>query len=63
MPDPEGRAEDDGWIMTLVYDGATKTTSLSILDARAIQDGPISMLRLGENLGTTFHGCWIPASV
>ena len=57
---PDANEEDDGWIMTIVHDGATKTTEIPILDARAIQDGPICTLRLQENAGITFHGCWIP---
>ncbi len=58
---PGGRDEDDGWIMTIVHDGASRTTEIPILDARAIEDGPICTLRLHENAGITFHGCWIGA--
>ncbi len=61
VPRPEGKEEDDGWIMTLVYDSATGSTEVPVFDARAIGDGPICTMRLGENAGTTFHGCWIPA--
>jgi len=60
VPCGDGAAEDDGWVMTLVHDGATKTTQIPIFDARAIDDGPLCTLRLHENAGITFHGCWIP---
>ncbi len=58
---PGSRDEDDGWIMTIVHDGASQSTEIPILDARAIEDGPVCTLRLHENAGITFHGCWIPA--
>jgi all-trans-8'-apo-beta-carotenal 15,15'-oxygenase len=61
VPHPEGSAEDDGWILTVVYNGVSHSTEIPILDARAVQDGPICTLRLHENAGTTFHGCWIAA--
>ena len=34
MPRPGGTAEDDGWVMTLVYDAEQQRTRLAILDAR-----------------------------
>jgi all-trans-8'-apo-beta-carotenal 15,15'-oxygenase len=61
VPRPAAAAEDDGWIMTVVHDASTRTTQIPILDARAIADGPVCTLHLHENMGTTFHGCWIPA--
>ncbi len=57
---PDSRGEDDGWIMTVVHDADSRSTEIPILDARAIEDGPVCTIRLQQNAGTTFHGCWIP---
>jgi carotenoid cleavage dioxygenase-like enzyme len=37
------QAEDDGWVMALVYDSATDRTKLAILDARKLS-GELSRL-------------------
>lgn len=55
-------AEDDGWLMAFVHDGATSETEVAILDARCVADGPICTLKLRENAGITFHGTWVPAA-
>ena len=39
MPRPGGTAEDDGWVMALVYDADEERTRLAILDARNLSGG------------------------
>jgi all-trans-8'-apo-beta-carotenal 15,15'-oxygenase len=55
-------AEDDGWLMGFVHDGATSETEVAIIDARRVADGPVCTLKLRENAGITFHGTWVPAA-
>lgn len=39
VPRPGGTAEDDGWVMSLVYDADEQRTRLAILDARNLSGG------------------------
>ena len=38
--DPDGTAEDDGWLLNVVYDDDRDATDLVVLDARDIAAGP-----------------------
>ena len=39
MPRPGGVAEDDGWVLALVFDGALERSQLVILDAQRLSGG------------------------
>jgi carotenoid cleavage dioxygenase len=54
-------AEDDGYLLTLVYDQACNATELVILDARNIQDEPVARVPLPHRVPYGFHGNWVPA--
>lgn len=59
-PRPGSTAEDDGWILVQVYDGARSRTDLAILDARAIHKGPVAVVPIPVLLPYGFHGCFEP---
>lgn len=59
-PDPDGRAEDDGWLLTFVSDRATAASDLVVLDARAIAAGPIARVRIPRRVPIGFHANWFP---
>lgn len=40
VPRPGGTAEDDGWVMSLVFDSQARRTKLAILDARQLSGAP-----------------------
>ena len=44
--DPQGSAEDDGWLLNAVYDAATERTDVCVLDARDVAAGPIARVHL-----------------
>ena len=60
-PDPDGRAEDDGWLVNAVYDSATDRTDVCVLDARAVDAGPIARVHLPHRMPFGFHANWFAA--
>lgn len=61
-PRPGASAEDDGFLLVLVYDGEKAKTDLAILDARAVQKGPVAVVPLPVLLPYGFHGCFEPSA-
>ena len=45
-PDPDGTAEDDGWLLSFVTDRATEKSELVILDARDVAGAPVARARV-----------------
>ncbi|HSF85827.1 MAG TPA: carotenoid oxygenase family protein [Acidimicrobiia bacterium] len=60
-PRPGATAEDDGYVMSFVYDAATERSELVILDAADITGGPIGRVLLPVRIPNGFHACWVPA--
>jgi carotenoid cleavage dioxygenase-like enzyme len=58
---PDGDGEGEGWLMTFVYDHARDTTDLVILDALAVERGPVAEIRMPSRVPYGFHGLWVPA--
>lgn len=58
VPDPDGTAEDDGWLMSVVSDRATENSELAILDARDVKAGPIARVQLAARVPIGFHANW-----
>lgn len=53
-------AEDDGWVLTLVYDPASDASNVTVLDARDISTGPLARAWFDHHLPPTFHGAFAP---
>jgi len=58
VADPDGTAEDDGWLMSFVSDRATEQSELVILDARDIASGPVARVKMARRVPIGFHGNW-----
>jgi carotenoid cleavage dioxygenase len=56
-----GGVEGEGWLLSGVYDGATGASHLAILDASAVEAGPLARACLPHRMPMGFHGCWIAA--
>lgn len=56
----EGGAEDEGWLLTYVFDDTRRVTDLCVLDATRVADGPIARVHLPRRVPHGFHGDWIP---
>ncbi|MBM3660734.1 MAG: hypothetical protein FJW95_14715 [Actinobacteria bacterium] len=56
--DPDGTAEDDGWLLNAVYYDDRDTTDLVVLDARDVASGPIATVHLPRRMPFGFHANW-----
>ena len=61
VPKPGATAEDDGWLMAFVYDSATHTSDVVLLEAADIDAGPIAAIHLPLRVPFGFHVNWVPA--
>lgn len=59
IPRPNAQAEDDGWILALIYNAARQCSDLIILDAQDIAKGPIARLKLQHHVPYGLHGSFI----
>ena len=55
---PRGQAEDDGFLLTFVYDKARDESDLVVLDAADLEGEPVATIALGQRLPPLFHGIW-----
>jgi carotenoid cleavage dioxygenase-like enzyme len=60
VPRADGHDEDDGWILSVVYDAATDGSELCILDAQDITGPEIARIHLPQRVPFGFHGNWVP---
>jgi carotenoid cleavage dioxygenase len=60
VPSPDGRGEDEGWLMAYVHDEATGISELVTLDATDVAAGPIARVRLPQRVPYGFHATWLP---
>lgn len=57
---PNSTDEDDGWILTLVYDAAHDRSDVVILDAQDLNKGAIARLHLKHHVPYGLHGSFAP---
>lgn len=57
-PDPQGSAEDDGWVLTMSTDRLTERSELVVLDARDLGAGPVARVRVPRRVPIGFHANW-----
>ncbi len=60
VPRSDDAAEDDGWVMSLVYDRGTDRSDLVILDAQDFSGEPVATVHLPQRVPFGFHGNWVP---
>jgi carotenoid cleavage dioxygenase-like enzyme len=54
-------AEDEGWLISFVYDAGRDTSELVILDAQNFEGEPVAVIEMPRRIPFGFHGNWIPA--
>lgn len=59
VPRSGTNAEDDGWLLSLVYDSNHHRTDLVILDAQRLAQGPVARLHFRLHLPHGFHGQFV----
>ena len=60
IPRASARSEDDGYLMTYVYDTNRDASDLAIFDAQDLERGPVASVHLPVRVPYGFHGNWIP---
>ena len=56
----QGGAEDDGYLLSLLFNGKEKKSEFVIFDAKDIAKGPISRQELPVKVPFGLHGNWVP---
>ena len=60
---PGAAAEDEGWILSYVYDPKRNLSDVVILDAQDFAGEPIATIRLPVRVPFGFHGGWAPDQI
>lgn len=55
---PGATKEDDGWLLTVMFDSGTQDCHLVILDAQHLEAGPVASLKFRDPVPSGLHGCW-----
>lgn len=50
VPRPGATEEDDGWVLTMVYDCHSDRSQLVILDASKLKAGPVARIKLPHRI-------------
>jgi len=59
----DGKSDDEGWLLTMVYDATRGASDLYVLDASSLGRRPQAIIHLPESVELPFrsHGTWISA--
>jgi carotenoid cleavage dioxygenase len=60
VPRSADAAEDDGWVLTTVYDATTGRSDVVIVHAQDFTGAPVATIHLPARVPFGFHGSWIP---
>ncbi|HVA07765.1 MAG TPA: carotenoid oxygenase family protein [Acidimicrobiales bacterium] len=60
VPRDATASESDGWVLSLVYNGATDSSALYVLHAGDIRGEPQAVVHLPQRVPVGFHGNWVP---
>jgi carotenoid cleavage dioxygenase len=63
VPRPGGKAEDDGWLVTYVYDRASNKSEMIVIDGQDFTARPVARVLLPARVPYGFHGTWLPGKV
>lgn len=59
VPSADSDAEDDGWILSYVFDPERGATDLVVLAAQDLSGGPVARVHLPVRVPVGFHGNWV----
>jgi carotenoid cleavage dioxygenase len=54
--------EDDGYLVSFVWNANTARSEVQVFDARRVHNGPLARVRLPQRVPVGFHATWMPAS-
>jgi all-trans-8'-apo-beta-carotenal 15,15'-oxygenase len=61
VPDGPDAGDGEGYLLLQVYSVPSHTTHLAVIDARAVENGPIARAHFDHHIPAGFHGIWVPA--
>ena len=61
VPARDGAGEDEGYLVTYVFDADRSTSSFVVLDAADMGVDPIATVELPQRVPNGFHGSWFAA--
>jgi carotenoid cleavage dioxygenase len=59
VPASSSSGEDEGWVLSYVYDSATNGSELLVLDAHDWGTAPVARVPLPRRVPFGFHGSWV----
>jgi 8'-apo-carotenoid 13,14-cleaving dioxygenase len=59
VPRENPTGEDDGWLMSYVYDQSTDLSELLVIDAQDMKAEPVARVLLPQRVPFGFHGNWV----
>jgi len=59
---PVGAGEDEGYVLSVVYDGDTNNSHVRIIDAQDFAAPPVAKIQLPQRVPFGFHGNWLAAT-
>jgi carotenoid cleavage dioxygenase len=59
VPRPGAMAEDDGWLLTFVYDKGEETSELVVVNAQDMAAEPVARVLIPQRVPYGFHGTWV----
>ncbi len=59
VPRPGSTAEDDGWLVTFVYDTSEDTSELVVVNAQDVTAEPVARVLIPQRVPYGFHGAWV----
>jgi all-trans-8'-apo-beta-carotenal 15,15'-oxygenase len=62
VPRSPDAPEGDGWVLSLIYDGAADTSHLAVFDTRSFEEGPVARAHFDHHVPMTFHGSWLASA-
>jgi carotenoid cleavage dioxygenase len=63
VPAANATAEDDGYLMSFVYDAADNRSELVIVDANSMSNDAVARIHLPTRVPAGFHGSWVADEV
>ena len=57
---PFGPAEDDGYLLSMIFDASASRSYVGVFDASMLERGPIARVWMPRRVPFGFHGTWRP---
>jgi carotenoid cleavage dioxygenase len=59
VPAENPNSEDEGYLLSFVYNQADDISDLIILNAQDLNSGPLARIKLPQRVPYGFHGAWV----